>query len=56
VALAELTGFPGIPLKVTINEYVDLAKYLSTPASGSFVNGMLDTISRELASEGRLNK
>ena len=56
VALAELTGFPGIPLKVTINEYVDLAKYLSTSASGSFVNGMLDTIARELASEGRLNK
>ena len=56
VALAELTGFPGIPLKVTINEYVDLAKYLSTPASGSFVNGMLDTIAKELATEGRLNK
>lgn len=56
VALAELTGFPGIPLKVTINEYVDMAKYLSTPASGSFVNGMLDTIAKELASEGRLNK
>lgn len=56
VALAEMLDIPGIPVKVTINEYVELAKLLSTPASGSFVNGMLDTIARDLASQGRLNK
>lgn len=55
-AIAEMLDFPGIPLKVTINEYVEMAKYLSTPASGSFVNGMLDTIAKELAAQGRLNK
>ena len=44
VAMAEMLNFPRIPLKVSINEYVELAKLLSTPASGSFVNGMLDTI------------
>ena len=56
VALSELTGFPGIPLKVTINEYVELAKYLSTPSSGGFVNGMLDTIAKELESDGKIDK
>ena len=56
VAMAEMLHFPQIPLKVTINEYVELAKSLSTPASGSFVNGMLDTIVRDLSAQGRLNK
>jgi len=56
VAMAEMLHFPHIPLKVTINEYVELAKLLSTPASGSFVNGMLDTIVKDLSSQGRLNK
>ena len=56
VALAEMLNIPGIPVRVTINEYVDLAKLLSTPASGSFVNGMLDTIAKDLVSQGRLNK
>ena len=56
VAMAEMLYFPGIPLKVTINEYVELAKSLSTPASGSFVNGMLDTIAKDLTAQGRLNK
>ena len=54
--MAEMLYFPQIPLKVTINEYVELAKSLSTSASGSFVNGMLDTIVKEMTAQGRLNK
>ena len=56
VAMAEMMHFPGIPVRVTMNEYVELAKLLSTPASGSFVNGMLDTIAKDLAAQGKLNK
>ena len=56
VAMAEMIHFPGIPVRVTMNEYVELAKLLSTPASGSFVNGMLDTIAKDLTAQGRLNK
>ena len=56
VAMAEILYFPQIPLKVSINEYVELAKLLSTPASGSFVNGMLDTIVKDLSAQGRINK
>ena len=56
VAMAEMLHFPEIPLKVTVNEYVELAKSLSTPASGSFVNGMLETIVKEMVSEGKLDK
>lgn len=55
-ALAEMLHIPGVPVKVTINEYVELAKLLSTPASGSFVNGMLDTIAKDLSAQGKLNK
>ena len=56
VAMAEMLHFQQIPLKVTVNEYVELAKSLSTPASGSFVNGMLETIVKEMTAQGRLNK
>ena len=56
VAMAEMLNFPQIPLKVSINEYVELAKLLSTPASGSFVNGMLDTIVKDMTVQGRINK
>ena len=56
VAMAEMLNFPQIPLKVSINEYVELAKLLSTPASGSFVNGMLDTIVKDMTAQGRINK
>lgn len=55
-AVAEMLAFPAIPLKVTINEYVEMSKYLSTPGSAGFVNGMLDTISKELIGNGDLNK
>ena len=48
--------FPNIPISVTINEYVDLAKLYSTPKSGGYINGMLDSIARYLVSTGKLMK
>lgn len=56
VALAELMTVDDIPLSVTLNEYVEIAKYYSTVKSGSFVNGMLDTITKKLRQEGKINK
>ncbi len=56
MALAELTGFQSIPVKVTINEYIELAKNYSTPKSRQFINGILDVISKELKSAGTLKK
>lgn len=44
MALAEINNFPTIPLKVTLNEYIDLARYYSTPKSTSFVNGILQAV------------
>ena len=55
VALAEVMNMD-IPLSVTLNEYVEIAKHYSTAKSGSFVNGMLDTITKKLREEGRINK
>ncbi|WP_036932084.1 transcription antitermination factor NusB [Prevotella sp. HUN102] len=48
IAIAEMLTFPNIPVSVTINEYVELAKLYSTPRSGGYINGMLDTIARHL--------
>ena len=48
IAIAEMLTFPNIPVSVTINEYVELAKLYSTAKSGSYVNGMLDSIARNL--------
>ena len=56
VALAEITSFPGIPLNVSINEYVEIAKLYSTPRSASYVNGMLDSIGKQLIKEGLIEK
>ncbi len=56
IALAEMMTFPSIPISVTINEYVDIAKLYSTPRSGGYINGMLDTIARHLVKTGRLLK
>jgi N utilization substance protein B len=56
VAIAELLNFPSIPITVTLNEYIDAAKYYSTPKSGSFVNGILDSIVAELKKENKLLK
>lgn len=55
-AIAEMLTFPNIPLTVTINEYVDISKFYSTPRSGGYINGMLDAIARRLIEEGKLKK
>ena len=56
VALAEIMNFPTIPVSVTLNEYIDAAKYYSTPKSGTFINGVLDSIVEELKAEKLLIK
>jgi len=56
IAMAEMFTFPSIPISVTINEYVELAKLYSTPHSAGYINGMLDTIARHLIRTGRLIK
>ena len=56
IALSELLNFPSIPISVTLNEYIDLARYYSTPKSPNFINGILDSIVKELKSEGKLFK
>lgn len=56
MGVAEFLYFETIPPKVTINEYIDLAKEYSTPQSGQFVNGILDNIHKELVQDGKMNK
>jgi N utilization substance protein B len=56
VALAELLNFPSIPVSVTLNEYIDAAKFYSTPKSGTFINGVLDSIVEELKEKRLLMK
>ena len=56
IAIAEMLTFPNIPLSVTINEYVELAKLYSTSRSGGYINGMLDAIARYLIDTGKLLK
>ena len=56
MAIAEATGFPSIPVKVTMNEFIELAKQYSTPKSRQFVNGMLDAIFAELTASGAIQK
>lgn len=56
MGVAEFLYFETIPPKVTINEYIDLAKDYSTTQSGQFVNGILDNIHKELVSEGKMLK
>ena len=56
MAIAELTEFPNIPVKVTINEYIELAKLYSTPKSRQFINGILDVIAKELKQTGLIKK
>ena len=55
-AIAEMLNFPKIPLKVTINEYIEMAKAYSTPKSSSFINGILASIINNLKQQGRLLK
>ena len=56
VALAEITSFPTIPLSVSINEYIEIAKSYSTPNSARYINATLDNISKRLISEHKLIK
>ncbi len=56
IAIAEIMTFPTIPISVSINEYVEMSKLYSTPRSGGYINGMLDTIARHLVDTGRLLK
>ncbi|GHT28002.1 N utilization substance protein B [Bacteroidia bacterium] len=56
LAIAEVMTFPTIPLNVTLNEYIDMAKYYSTPKSGIFINGILDSVIDELKNEKILFK
>lgn len=55
-AMAELLNFPSIPVKVTLDEYIEISKYYSTPGSSVFINGVLDKIVESLTAEGRIKK
>lgn len=56
MGVCEFLFFPTIPTKVTINEYIDIAKQYSLPQSGQFVNGVLDNILKDLSKEQKINK
>lgn len=56
LGVCELQKFPSIPVKVTINEYLELAKEYSTPKSSIFINGILDALVKEYREENKLNK
>ena len=56
IAIAEMMTLPNVPINVTINEYVEIAKFYSTAKSGGYINGMLDAIARNLVKTGRLMK
>ena len=56
LALAEIISFPGIPVSVSINEYVEIAKMYSTSKSGKYINATLDNISKRLMEENKLIK
>lgn len=56
MAVSEFLYFPSIPVKVTINEYLDIAKEYSTPKSKDFINGVLDSLMRDMKKNDQLNK
>ena len=56
MGIQEMINFPGIPLKVTINEYIEVSKKYSTPKSKQFINGVLDVIAVDLQKEGIIKK
>jgi len=56
MAICELTGFSSIPERVTINEYLEIAKEYSTPKSSIFINGILDKLVKEYRIDGKLKK
>ena len=55
-AVAELVTFPSIPVKVSLDEYIEIAKYYSTVGSSTFINGVLDKVVVSLQEEGKINK
>ena len=55
-AIAEAENFPSIPVRVTMNEFIDIAKCYSTSSSGSFINGVLDKMISQLVEEGKIVK
>ena len=56
LGLAEVESFPDIPVKVTLNEYVEISKFYSLPKSSSFVNGLLDRLIAQMREEGKIVK
>lgn len=56
MALNEMLNFSSIPVKVTINEYIEISKNYSTPKSRQFINGILDVVADELQNEGKIRK
>lgn len=56
MGIAEILNFPNIPVKVSMNEYVEISKYYGTPKSRVFVNGILDRIVKKLTEEGKVTK
>ncbi len=56
MAITEATKFPSVPLKVSLNEYIEISKYYSTPKSKNFINGILDKIFAELKADGKIVK
>ncbi len=56
MAICEMINFPSIPVKVTINEYIEISKRYSTPKSKQFVNGLLDSVANKLIEEGVIKK
>ena len=56
MCLTEFLFFNSIPVKVSINEYLELAKEYSSPKSKIFINGIMDTISKQLIKNGRIKK
>jgi N utilization substance protein B len=56
LAITELTAFSSIPVKVTLDEYIEISKFYSTPSSSTFINGILDRIVAALNAEGKIKK
>ena len=56
MAIAEMTSMVSIPIKVTLNEYIEISKFYSTDKSHSYINGLLEKIVRQLVEDGRINE
>ncbi|MFI3281549.1 MAG: transcription antitermination protein NusB [Rikenellaceae bacterium] len=56
MAMTELVSLPSVPIKVTMDEYIEISKAYSTPGSSTFINGVLDRVVNDLTAEGRINK